>query len=81
MLHQPWYSIYGLKYSLNLKQLLKHLLPTLVFNASRNRGQAIHLLSEEAKQLLHPVTGLREAVRSMQTDGQPGWGKQLSAMS
>jgi hypothetical protein len=37
----------------------------IVFNASRDRGQVIHLFSEEAKQLLHPVTGLREAVRSM----------------
>jgi hypothetical protein len=36
-----------------------------VFNASRDRGQVIHLFSEEAKQLLHLVTGLREAVRSM----------------
>jgi hypothetical protein len=35
------------------------------FNASRDRGQVIHLFSEEAKQLLHPVTGLREAVCSM----------------
>jgi len=35
------------------------------FNASCDRGQVIHLFSEEAKQLLHPVTGLREAVRSM----------------
>jgi hypothetical protein len=52
-----------------------------LFNASRDRGQAIHLLSEEAKQLLHPVTGLREAVRSMQMDGQSGWGRQLSATS
>ena len=36
----------------------------LKFNASRDRGQVIHLFSEEAKQLLHPVTGLREAERS-----------------
>jgi len=36
-----------------------------LFNASRDRGQVIHLFTEEAKQLLHPVTGLRETVRSV----------------
>jgi hypothetical protein len=37
----------------------------VLFNASRDQGQVIHLFSEEAKQLLHPVTGLRETVRSV----------------
>jgi hypothetical protein len=31
----------------------------LVFNATRDRGQAIHLLSEEAKQLLRVAEGIR----------------------